>query len=382
MAVKLCRVIYFDHNATSPISPVALQSWIVANEKYAANPSSPHRPGSRAEVALSTARQQAATHLGCSEFDLVWTSGATEANNAVFFHASRNAEGEAWVSGIEHPSVIAAAHRWFPEKVRILKVTCDGTADLDFLAEQLKRARPNLVAIMAANNETGVIQPWQEALQLCRKNEVPFACDAAQWIGKEPATGLGECDFVTGCGHKFGGSLGIGILRVPAGFQSLIVGGPQEDGRRAGTENLPGALAMMGAWSERETRMLSEEIDQRIHWRDQFADQLQKDLSEVEILGLRSRRLWNTVAALMPATFDCRRRWVVQLDKLGFAVSTGSACASGKEKPSHVLMAMGCDPSKSDRMLRFSSGWETTEDDWHQLLGGIKDAFTELSQSR
>jgi cysteine desulfurase len=375
-------VIYFDHNATSPISTVALQSWIAANEKYAANPSSPHRLGSRAEVALSRARQEAASHLGCAEIDLVWTSGATEANNAIFFHASRNAEGEAWISGIEHPSVIAAACRWFPNKVRTLKVTSDGTADLNFLAEQLKRARPSLVAIMAANNEIGAIQPWQDALRLCRNQSVSFACDAAQWIGKEPAIGLGECDFVTGCAHKFGGPLGIGILKVPAGFQSFIVGGPQEEGRRAGTENLPAALAMSAAWTEREARMSSGQIDERIRWRDQFIAQLQNEMPEVEILGLPSSRLWNTVAALMPATFDCRRRWVVQLDKLGFAVSTGSACASGKEKPSHVLMAMGCDPSKSDRMLRFSSGWETTEDDWHRLLGGIKDAFAELSQSR
>ncbi len=381
MADKLTAVIYFDHNATSPVSSTAKQAWLSATERFAANPSSPHRLGSRAEVALSAAKQQAAAHLGCSEFDLIWTSGATEANNAIFFHASRK-QGEVWISGIEHPSVIAAAERWFPERVRFLRVKSDGQADLDFLSDLLKASRPNLVAIMAANNETGVLQPWREALKLCREHAVPFACDAAQWIGKESAIGLSECHFVTGCAHKFGGPPGIGILKVPAQFEPMIVGGPQEDGRRAGTENLPAALAMAASWSEREARIESEERAERIRWRDEFIRAAKNALPEIEILGEESPRLWNTVTALMPPTSDCRRRWVVQLDKLGFAVSTGSACASGKEKPSHVLTAMGCDPAKSDRMLRFSSGWETTKDDWRQLLEGIKAAFAELSRSR
>src|ERR1041384_180065 len=211
-------VLYFDHNATSPLSPTAREAWLAATEKHIGNPSSPHRLGSRAEVGLSTARQSAAAFLGCSEFDLVWTSGATEANNAVFFHASRAGEGEAWISAIEHPSVIAAARHWFGDKVRTLKVTPDGVIDLDFLRDQLKKTRPIIVAVMAANNETGVLQPWRETLEICREFEVPFACDAAQWIGKMPSAGLGECDFVTACAHKFGGPLGIGLLKTPQQF--------------------------------------------------------------------------------------------------------------------------------------------------------------------
>jgi cysteine desulfurase len=375
-------VIYFDHNATSPISVTARQAWITATECFAANPSSPHRLGSRAEVALTTARQQAASYLGCSEFDLVWTSGATESNNAVFFHAAQIGAGEAWVSEIEHPSVLQAAHRWFKERVRLLRVSAEGQLDLDFLSDQLKRSRPAIVAVMAANNETGVLQPWKEALRLCREREVPFACDAAQWIGKEPSHGLGECDFLTACGHKFGGPLGVGLLKVPAKFQPLIVGGPQEEGRRGGTENLPAALAFVAAWSECEKRMASAEIENRIGWRNEFVSRLQVALPGSQVLGSRAPRLWNTVAALMPSTSDCRRRWVVQLDKRGFAVSTGSACSSGKEKPSHVLTAMGYDPGDADRMLRFSSGWQTSPDEWHKLLEALQAAFAELSGSR
>ncbi len=361
------------------MSAAARQAWISATERFAANPSSPHRLGSRAEVALSSARQEVARRVSCSEFDLIWTAGATESNNAIFFHAARRSEGEAWVSAIEHPSVVAAAQRWFAGRVRWLPVNADGRLDLEFLAAELKKSRPAIVSLMAANNETGVLQLWKEAFGLCREKEVPFMCDAAQWIGKEPAAGLGECDFVTGCGHKFGGALGVGILKAPPDFEALIVGGPQEEGRRAGTENLPGAVAFAAALEEREKAIAAGGIEERMRWRDQFVDGMKKNLPEVEILGENAPRLWNTVAALMPATADCRRRWVVQLDKLGFAVSTGSACASGKEKPSHVLTAMGCDAAKADRMLRFSSGWDTTEAEWMQLLDATRTAWDELA---
>lgn len=370
------RVTYFDHNATSPLSAIARDTWLSAVEKYPANPSSPHRLGARAEVALSTARQRIAAHLRCSEFDIVWTSGATEANNAVFHHASKNTGGGAWISDVEHPSVMAATNRWFGSNVKLLKVTREGALDLNYLADELKRERPAMVAVMAANNETGVLQPWKEALELCRQHDVPFACDAAQWIGKLTSVGLGECNFVTGCAHKFGGPLGIGFLKVPPKFEPLLVGGPQEEGRRAGTENLSAALAMEAVWTERENRIATGELVEKQRLRDEFISELKSASPEIEILGDSAERLWNTVAVLMPETSDCRRRWVVQLDKLGFAVSTGSACASGKEKPSHVLVAMGRDGG-GDRMLRFSSGWETTREDWQRLLEAIKAACAE-----
>jgi cysteine desulfurase len=362
---------YFDHNATSPLSATARAAWLEAVERFPANPSSPHRLGARADAALTEARQAAADWLGCSPFDLVWTGGATEANNAVFHHAAQTASGEVWVSAIEHPCVLAAARRWLEGRVRLIPVTPAGVVNVDWLDDALSRQRPALVALMAANNETGVLQPWREALAMCRRHGVPFACDAAQWLGKLPAAGLGECDFVTGCAHKFGGPPGVGFMKVPSGFRPLIVGGPQEDGRRAGTENLPGVLAMTAGWAERERQLAAGEANIRETWRDQFIAELRAALPEIEVLGERIPRLWNTVAALMPPTNDCRRRWVVQLDKLGFAVSTGSACASGKEQPSHVLLAMGCDPAKSDRMLRFSAGWDTTHADWQALREAV-----------
>jgi cysteine desulfurase len=364
-------LIYFDHNATSPLCAPAREAWLEACEKYPANPASPHRLGGRAEAALENARLHVAEWLGCSPLDVVWTSGATEANNAVFYHARIGAETEAWVSAIEHPSVLRAATRSFGRSLCLIPVTNTGTVDLGWLADQLKRRRPAIVAIMAANNETGVLQPWREALRLCRENGVPLACDAAQWIGKLDSAGLGECNFVTGCAHKFGGPVGVGFMKVPAAFHSLIVGGEQEHGLRAGTQNVAGVLAMTAAWRVRNEQLARGHAAARAQWRDAFLQRLASEIAAIEPVGLASDRLWNTATLLMPPRADCRNRWVVQLDKAGFAVSTGSACASGKAKTSHVLTAMGYPPEAGERMLRFSSGWENSAADWAALLDGV-----------
>ena len=375
-------VIYFDHNATSPIGGVARDAWLTACERFPANPASPHRLGTRAEAALDAARQTAAEFLGCSPLAIVWTSGATEANNALFHHVSLDAHGPVWVSAIEHPSVLEAAQKYCGDRVVFTPATNDGVVDLNWISDKLVRNPPSFVAVMAANNETGVLQPWHELLKMCQAREIPFACDAAQWIGKMPAAGLGQCDFVAGCAHKFGGPVGIGFMKVPANFRSFIVGGGQEDGRRAGTQNVAATLAMMAAWQFREQQIASGESRTRETWRNGFIQTVQKESPEVELLGANAPRLWNTVSALMPELEDCRRRWVVRLDKAGFAVSTGSACASGKEKASHVLTAMGLSSDKSDRMLRFSSGWETTQADWNALAQAvIETSRSELRRS-
>jgi cysteine desulfurase len=244
----------------------------------------------------------------------------------------------------------------------------------------MKRARPGLVILMAANNETGALQPWREFLRLCREHEVPFFCDAVQWLGKRPAHGLGECDWVSGSGHKFGGPRGVGFLKVPdhLSIVPLLRGGPQVERRRAGTENVAGVLAMIAALEVRERQLAGMPNQDGPGLRHDFERDMILALPGAEIIAAPSPRLWNTVSALMPET-DAPQRWVVKLDKLGFAVSTGSACASGKEEPSHVLRAMGHSPGQAARALRFSAGWETSADDWQALLEALQSVHGKTS---
>lgn len=364
-------VLYFDHNATHPLSPTARQAWLEAVEKFPANPSSPHRLGQRAEKALDEARERLAAILGSAVEEIVFTSGATESANMAL--AGQN---EVVASAIEHPCVresVRAGARW----MAVQPAGVISPADL----RRLLAERPaSLVAVMAANNETGVLQPWREALEICREHSVRFFCDAAQWIGKMPAAGLGACDLVSGCAHKFGGPVGVGFLKCARNWQPLLKGGPQENGRRAGTENVAAILAMVAALEEAEQRLAANDaLASLISVRKEFERGLTAAMPGARILGADVPRLWNTVSVILPDTPDCRRRWVVVMDKLGFAVSTGSACASGKEKPSHVVTAMGIPPGEAGRVLRFSAGWETTAADWGRLLEGVKVAGREMS---
>ena len=414
-------MLYFDHNATSPLHPAARDAWLTASERFIGNPSSLHRIGSRADAALSEARQKLAALLGCDALDLVFTSGATESANTVFHHAARTLppDAEVWLSAIEHPCVTAAARHYFPNRHRLIPVTRDSVVDLKWLRAALRRRRgkeatpnfqlsafnpqpspppphlggyPGLLAVMAVNNETGVLQPVSELQRLCRTHGIPFFCDAVQALGKLLAAGLGDCDWVSGSAHKFGGPRGVGFLKCPAKgrVEPLLHGGSQEEARRAGTENVAGILAMVAALELRNgartptsaaASSLVADVGVRAPLRDAFERQLRKALPGTQIIGAKSPRVWNTTLALLPEA-DCRVRWVVKLDKLGVAVSTGSACASGKEEPSPVLTAMGYTPSEAARALRFSAGWETTEADWQQLLAALQQAHREMLPAR
>jgi cysteine desulfurase len=379
-------VTYLDHNATSPLLPQARAAWLEAVEQFPGNPSSPHRIGARADRALEDARQRLAAMLGCQPLDLVWTSGATEACNTVLHHAAATAEATgtdavAWVSAIEHPAVRACAEHLFRRRLQLIPVDGKGVIDAGWLEERLKRERPAVVAIMAANNETGVLQPWREAQALCAAREVPFFCDATQWCGRLPIRGLGACDFVAASAHKFGGPRGVGFLKTPgaAKFTPLLRGGPQQERRRAGTENVPAILAAVSAleWCEQQLATGAAEAQRAV--RDKFERELVAAVPGMAINGADAARLWNTVSVVMPTTTDARLRWVVKLDKAGFAVSTGSACASGSEEPSHVLTAMGIEAERAARALRFSSGWLTPDAAWDELRRAIGEICREIA---
>jgi cysteine desulfurase len=363
-------MIYLDHNATAPLCAPAREAWIGAHDSAFANPSSLHRPGQRAERALDSAREQLAEHLGSQAADLVWTSGATESANAIIAHLSRQTSSAIAVSEIEHPCVLEAAQRWFEGRLKIIPTDGNGVVQAAKVQALLSSESIGAVAVMAANNETGALQPWGEIQQLCTQTGVPFVCDATQWIGRLPGADLGMCDYVFASGHKFGAPVGIGFLRLPANafgknFHSLLLGGPQEDARRAGTQNVAAAMAFVAALRHCDRNMAS--IPARLALRARVESRLRESIGSLRIIADSAERLWNTIAILAPAAADCRQRWVVRLDAAGVAASSGSACSSGKEKPSHVLAAMGL-ADCADRVVRLSGGWETTEDEWDRAV--------------
>jgi len=363
-------MIYLDHNATAPLCAAAREAWLAAHERGFGNPSSLHRPGQRAERALDLAREELATHLGSQASDLVWTSGATEAANATLAHLSKQTRSALAVSAVEHPCVMEAAERWFQGRLEIIPVDANGIVRIERVQTLLASKTIGALAAMAANNETGVLQPWQTLRQLCTENGVPFVCDATQWMGRLPGTELGGCDYVFASGHKFGAPVGIGFLKLPARaagpiFQSLLLGGPQEDARRAGTQNVAAAAAFAAALNHSAANM--DSIAERLAIRARIESQLRERIEGLRIIAESEQRLWNTITILAPAALDCRQRWVVRLDAAGVAASSGSACASGKENPSHVLTAMGLGDC-ADRVVRFSGGWETTETEWQRTV--------------
>ncbi len=359
---------YFDHNATTPLHLAAREAWLRASEKHWHNPSSLYRDAGIASQQLESARERLGTLLGAEAERIVFTSGATESNNALLASFERVA-----ISAIEHPSVRMACKAWE------LPVNANGVVEPEAVKQVIEAKRPALVSVMAANNESGALQPWREIAAICREHDVLFHTDAAQWIGKLDATNLGECDFITGSAHKFGGTKGCGFLVLPAEDSRLqfIRGGPQENGRRAGTENYPTIEAMVTALEAITPRL--DEVEQvQTQLRDDFITAMRERFENLRVISASAPRLWNTVLMVMPEHDNLK--WLTRLSRRGFSISTGSACSSGKEGSSVVVTALGASAEELRRVVRISGGWETMAADWQALAAAFGDAFEELSR--
>lgn len=361
---------FFDHNATTPLLPEAKAAWLEASELYWLNPSSPYRAGAAVHARLEDARERLAAMLNVDPRRIVFNSGATEGNNAVFAAWGQASEAgcRVGIGATEHPSVLEAGKRYFAGRIDWLKPGPDGVIGLD--AAGLNES--SAISVMAANNETGILNPWQDWSALCREHGVVMHCDASQWIGKMPLDALGACDYVTACAHKFGGPKGVGFLLMPEGASGGLLGGAQERGRRAGTEDVAGILAMLAALECAESARAACSARPK----EIFLNALKKEFPGVEIIGDGSPALWNTASIVLPEFKS--PRWIRALEKKGFLVSAGSACSVGKDGPSHVLAAMGLDSGKSSRVLRISSGWQTSPDDWSALLDALVESHKEL----
>ncbi len=374
--MSMSRSGYFDHNATTPMHPAARVAWLGASERFWHNPSSLYREAAKVRERLEHARERLAELLGCEPGRIVFTSGATESNHAFLraFAAKLPVEAKVVTSAIEHPSVLTPLRLCFGQRVCQVPCLPDTTLDEEAFHCVLTAERPALVSIMAANNESGTLLPWGRLLNTCRSAGVPFHTDATQWIGKMPTEGLGNCDYVTGSAHKFGGPKGCGflMLRDEDEALTLLAGGPQENGHRAGTENYPAVEAMVTAL-EAVTADLGATAVSQARQRDAFEKRVCEMIPETGVIGTSVPRLWNTALLLMPRHDN--RKWLARLSQNGFAVSTGSACSSGAEGASQVLRAIGATPDEMRRVLRVSGGWDTTEGDWGSLAGAFQKVW-------
>lgn len=351
---------YLDHNATTPLRPEARAAMLAALD-VVGNPSSIHAEGRAARDLVEAARQTVAAFLGGQTDDVVFTSGATEALNLVL--SPEAYEGEPFqrllLNDGEHAAV-RAGHR-FGAAVERVALHDDGRLDLDALAAALARPGRALVALQAANNETGVIQPVAEAAALTHAAGGILICDAVQAAGKI------ACDFnslpadiLIVSAHKFGGPKGVGALCVGGVSthlkRALIRGGGQERGLRSGTENVAGIAGMAAA-----VEALSGAAGSDAAWRGRVEADVRRIAPEASVFGSAAGRLPNTVCFAIPGVEA--RLLTMSLDLEGVAVSAGSACASGKIEPSVGLLAMGVPADLARGAVRVSLGWSTSEAD-------------------
>ena len=344
--------VYLDHNATSPLRERAREAMLSAFG-LGGNASSIHAEGRKAHALLDDAREAIGRALGAIAPMVVFTSGGSEANNL----ALKGAPVERLiVSAIEHPSVLEAA-KAAGKPVEILPVDGDGLVDLEALERLLKAGPKALVSVMLANNETGVIEPVRDVAALAHAQGALIHTDAVQALGKVPVNfGLLGIDLLSVSAHKLGGPVGAGALVIRDGLalDPLIHGGGQELRRRAGTENIAAIAGFAAAVQEKRLEI------------NALRDHLEEGLEGAVIFGAKVPRLPNTSCFALPGL--SAETLLMALDLAGFAVSSGSACSSGKVAKSHVLAAMGVAPDLAGAALRVSLGWTTTAHDIDQFI--------------
>jgi len=357
--------VYLDWNATTPLRPEARAAMAAALDLIG-NPSSVHAEGRRARKLVEDARAAVAAAVGALPRNLVFTSAGTEANAlaltpGVHRAVSRPVE-RLVVSAIEHASVLAGG-RFRSETISKVRVTRSGVVDLDHLREMLSSGPPALVSIMVANNETGALQPVREASEIAHEAGGVLHVDAIQVLGKISIdiNDIGV-DLISLSAHKIGGPKGVGALVLSEGLiglEPLLRGGGQELSRRAGTENVAG-IAGFGAAAGATHSALQADAARLGRLRNQLEEGL-KQTGDALIFSEDAPRLPNTTLFTVPGLRA--ETAVIGFDLEGIAVSSGSACSSGKVQPSHVLEAMGFGPKLAQGAVRLSLGWSTSEAD-------------------
>ena len=366
------KSVYLDYNATTPLDPAVREAMLPFLGDFYGNPSSIHCIGRKVRAFLDDSRERVAVVWKCKASEVVFTSGATESINLAICGTARflKPNGRHIItSAVEHHAVLHSVEYLVNNEgfeQTILPVDVDGRVDpLDL--ENAIRDNTILVSIMAANNETGTIQPIAELGAVCHRLRVCFHTDAVQWFGKEPFDNIHQfnADLVSICGHKFYGPKGSGALfiRSPLLPDPLFFGGSHENERRAGTENM---AAIAGFVTALERFVSSPVFERRLL--DPFTKRLSSlsSFSGVNLVCPTALRLANTCSLTVPGVDSITL--LAALDLSGFCVSAGSACSAGSLNPSHVLSALGMTNCEANSLVRISTGRETTENEIDQFL--------------
>ncbi len=374
-------MLYFDHNATTPPAPEVIECYAEALRDTPGNASSTHRAGQIARQRLEAARLTMARELHCAANEIVFTSGGTESNNLAILGLVRNigaSRKHVVATAIEHPAVLEAVRQLEREGVDVSVVLSPREIENHIRPETV------LVSVMHANNETGSIQPIGELAQVIRQRravgqEIYFHSDGVQAFGKLPVH-LAELgvDLYAMSAHKIYGPKGVGALFVRKGtpLRGIQFGGRHERERRAGTENVPGAIAFACA-----TELLSQYSMSDVELlRDRFEAQMRASLDEMEVNGINASRLVNTSNLLFRGVSG--ETLLIALDTAGCAVSTGSACSSGSIEPSHVLLAMGRSVAEARSSVRFSFGRYNTAEDVDRLSEAAVAAVRRIRKTK
>lgn len=374
--------IYLDNNATTRVAPEVFEAMTPYLREAYGNASSVHRIGARAASALKTAREQAAAFLRCRESEVIFTSCATESNNAAIRGVLDAAPGRRHIvtTAVEHPSVLELCRHLEDDGYRVTYLGVDGRGalDIDALGEAITDETA-LVSVMWANNETGVLFPIDDVVALVRERGIPLHVDAVQMPGKV-AFDLSktEVDLLSLSGHKFHAPKGVGLLFVRRGtrLRPFLIGGGQEKGRRSGTENIP-YIVGLGKAMELASDYVASGAKELKRLRDRLEARIVKDIPCAIVNGAGSPRLPNT----SNISFDGieGEAALLLMDEIGLCASSGSACTTGAVEPSHVLKAMGVSTSRAHGAIRFSLSRYTTEWEIDAVLERLPAIIQRLS---
>jgi cysteine desulfurase len=374
--------IYLDHNATTPVAPDVREAMLPFLGEDYGNPSSVHWFGQRARRAVERAREQVADLLGAEPREIVFTGGGTEAANQALggtVEAAGRSDAAVVTTAVEHKAVLSPCLRLEQSGVRVttVAVDADGVVDVDAVVAALDE-RTVLVAVILANNEVGTIQPLERIVEAAHARGVPVFTDAVQAVGRLPldVRTLGV-ELLSLSGHKLYGPKGVGALYVRRGMRvgPLILGGDHEGGRRAGTENVP-AIVGLGQACELARGRLDGDAERLRVLRDRLEAGIRARVPDAQFHGARERRLPNTASVSFPGVEG--ESLLMNLDLLGVAVSTGSACSAGSLRPSHVLLAMGRAPEVAHGAIRFSLGRGNTEEEIDRAIDAVAEAVARL----